>query len=197
MNELMKLPEGTITTYGLNFPQRIDDELIKAIAERLQLLGEAGGWGEADLVEALMRQYPADWKYRLDDLAEYLGRHPATLKLRWQTGRTFPTYEEREELYRQNITFEKCRMISAYWISADQREGLLEQLRSGMTVRDLEEELRRLRGQPMLPSRDAPPIRERVGGWLDTLNESDRGYAEYYVKLFVDWLESSQTTPNP
>jgi len=189
MNELM-LPEGTITTFGLNLPRRVDDAMRIDIADKLLLMGEARGWGEADLVADIITSYPEDWKHRLNDLAEYLGCHPGTLYNSWNTGKTFPTKATRAALHEMGIKFSACRLLSASWISQEQRDGLLEMLAEGMTIRELEEELRRLRGQPALPSRDAPPLRERVGGWLDTLNESDRGYAEYYVNLFVSYLES-------
>jgi hypothetical protein len=185
------LPEGTITTFGLNLPKRVDNHTRIAIADKLLLMGEARGWGEADLVADIITNYPDDWKHRLNNLAEYLGCHPGTLYNSWNTGKTFPTKATRAALNEMGIKFNACRLLSASWISQQQREGLLDMLANGMTIRELEEELRRLRGVPMFPppSRDATPIRERVVGWLDTLDDFDRAYAKHYVSLFLDWLE--------
>jgi hypothetical protein len=200
MNELMTTEKllaraqklNVITPTGLNLPDKMEPIDYMCIGVQLTMTHVAIGWGRADLAYRIKCDFPQSYKNVWRNIWPKMDFD--TLE---NDARTAPRYSQ-EERYRWTVEdglyYGHCQKAS-HLDPIDWREDVLRMARDlGWSVRQLENFI--TTGNPdkpakLLPSRDAPPIRERVGGWLDTLNESDRGYAEYYVKLFVDWLESS------
>jgi hypothetical protein len=183
---------NVITPTGLNLPERMEYIDYYCIATQLTVTQIAIGWGRADLAHRIKCDFPNNYEYR----KVWTHIWP---KIEWDTlendARTAPRYSQ-EERYRWTVEdglyYGHCQKAS-HLDPIDYREDVLRMARDlNWNVRQLENYI--ATGNPsklgkLPPSRDAPPLRERVGGWLDTLNESDRGYAEYYVNLFVSYLE--------
>jgi hypothetical protein len=203
MNELMTTEEALaraialdcFTFVGLDLHNHHTREDYYAIAVQIKMMGDAAGYARADLAYRIKTIYPDDYKERWEELATLLGKMSSTLANDALVGQKY-SHEERLYWMERGVSYSAMR-ICAPVEPRDAREDLLRECATGLTITGLCQKLYGPSKRLPPPSRDAPPIRERVGGWLDTLNEADRGYAEYYVKLFVDWLESSQTTPNP
>jgi hypothetical protein len=194
MNELMTTEQALeraqklncFTPVGLELHNHHTREDYYAIAIQIKMLGDTAGYCRADLAYRIKVLYPNDYKERWAELANLLGKVPPTIANDALVGQKY-SHEERRYWMEAGVSYSAMR-ICAPIEPREARDMYLADCAQGLTVAGL---CKKLYGETtkLLPSRDAPPLRERVGGWLDTLNESDRGYAEYYVKLFVDWLE--------
>ena len=189
--ELLKLAErlDCFTPTGLTLPRYLSNPEIEAIALQIKMMADATGWARADLALYLKQHNPSDYEKRWASLAGFLGKVPPTIANDALVASKYAK-EERERWLEAGLSYSHCRIAASIEPAERREDALLKCVELGWSVHQLSRFL--FGDRPLLPpsSRDAPPIRERVGGWLNTLNESDRGYAEYYVNLFVDWLES-------
>jgi len=179
------------TPTGLDLPRYLSNPEIEAIALQIKMMADATGWARADLALYLKQHNPKDYETRWASLAGFLGKVPATIANDALVAAKYAK-EERERWLEAGLSYSHCR-IAASVEPPERREDALLKCVEGDKIWSVHQLSRFLFGDTRLlppPSRDAPPLRERVGGWLDTLNESDRGYAEYYVNLFVSYLES-------
>lgn len=196
MNELMTTEQALaraqmldcFTPVGLDIQTHLGAKDYYAIAIQIKMMGDAAGYARADLAYRLKVIYPNEYKTQWAELANLLGKVPPTIANDALVGQRY-SHDERLYWMENGLSYSHLRIASAIEDGNRRYAVLLDCVREGWSVHQLSRFL--FGDRPLLPppSRDAPPIRERVGGWLDTLNESDRGYAEYYVKLFVDWLE--------
>jgi len=176
------------TPTGLTLPRYLSNPEIEAIALQIKMMADATGWARADLALYLKQHNPNDYETRWASLAGFLGKVPATIANDALVASKYAK-EERERWLEAGLSYSHCRIAASVEPSERREDALLKCVELGWSVHQLSRFL--FGDRPLLPSpsRDAP-LRERVGGWLETLNESDRGYAEYYVNLFVSYLES-------
>ena len=176
------------TPVGLDIQTHLGAKDYYAIAIQIKMLGDTAGFARADLAYRLKTIYPNEYKQQWEELATLLGKMSSTLANDALVGQKY-SHEERQYWMDNGVSYSAMR-ICAPVEPRDARDDLLRECATGLTIAGLCQKLYGPSKRLPPPSRDAPPIRERVVGWLETLNESDRGYAEYYVNLFVSYLES-------
>jgi hypothetical protein len=174
---------NAITPYGLELPERIAPIDYYCIGLLVQVAEDSSGWGRADLALRIKQDFPQNyiegWKEAIPKYDRYTLENDARTASRY-------TVAERERWMESGLSYSHCRIVSH--LSEDERRYLLERcVTEEWKVWRLEKHLYG-KGDRGGSSRD---VKQQAQAFYGTLNESDRGYAEYYISLFLKFLESS------
>jgi hypothetical protein len=182
----------------LDLPPKLDKQHLAHLIDIINQMDEASGWATCDLAGWVVETYPKEQELYLRGLAGELKKSYGTIINMLNTYLAFPDKQQRRQMYEQGISVNACRRLSAGWIDEGTREDLLLRLAEGMTMDELDRELyfRKNGEHKQLPTPPSHDVRQRIGEWLDTLSDpTDRSLAEYYVKMFVEWISPPTSHP--
>lgn len=179
---------GAFGPYGLTLPERMTPLDYRAVAEQIRVMGDSTGYARADLAYRIKMDFPHDYRERWAELATLLGKVPPTIANDALVGAAY-SHAERERWAGEGLSYSHLRIAAT--IDSGRRDYLLgECVKEGWSVARLTMEIH---GSPV-PPRLPPPshdVRSRYAQWLDTLADpTDRSMAEYYVDMFLKWMDS-------
>lgn len=175
------------THTGLQLPAELTQVDYYCIGVQLKMLGDSTGYARADLAYRLKVDFPDSYRDKWAELATMLGKVPPTIANDALVGEKY-SHAQRQEWMDEGLSYSHIRIAAN--VEPDERRDYLLRMcvLEGWSVHRLSAEIWGAPTPPKLPpSRD---VRGRVGEWLETLADpTDRQYAEYYVGLFIDWME--------
>ncbi len=184
---------GAFGPYGLTLPKRMTTIDYRAIAEQIRVMGDSTGYARADLAHRIKLDFPLDYRERWAELATLLGKVPPTIANDALVGAAY-SHDEREQWAGEGLSYSHLRIAAA--VDEERRNYLLSQCAvDSWSVARLSAEIWGKPEPPRLP----PPshdVRVKYKRWLDTLADpTDRSMGEYYVNLFIQFLEGGSTKP--
>lgn len=197
MNELIPVEEAleratklnVFTPTGLDLPDELTEVDVLCIATQLGVTDSAVGWGRADLMLYIKKQYPYAYKEMWCNL--FPEHSYGTLYNDMRTAIQYTTQERYRWCIEDGLSYGHCQ--KAGHLPDEQREDALTMARdNGWNVRQLEAYV--IHGQ-LLPTAQQSS-RDRLYGqcdeWLSTLDDerdADLIQNAYVIYKFLDWLE--------